>query len=881
MSNIYFEYIEPVFDSICKSARGRLGITNYSDTKQSRFPIMFMISEDSGKSFRWYMTKLQKEYIIEQLPCKANFRYYDYVNHWLQYKFVISGLIQYVNRTGRMTEFIQNFKTEKFIKEGYTIDKQDPENERLASEAETNNLLIHNRNEEFDKFEENWAFSDTPFFYFKIFGQDAFIIYGLIPCHFLATKKDLNQRIDYMLKVNELIEFSESYLAASNELRSNISKSIEDIRKHSLRAAIAAIMGRNLSHNIGSHAIYYLTQELRKGQEISTKTFLDYLRERMGFVGLISTTEAKWASTSNLRTGEERWEQNSVSVLGKFINNKLLTENITKSEIGNKIYHIEIDGSCIRRVDFPHASYGHQAFYVILENIIRNSIKHNSSEAKQRKCITTKQSHSDNYKPTFDDNEIIAFKIKCIDEESDKDFIKVTIEDNFGNCDSTIVQDLQGKFLTPITNKDGSLNSSNLGMKELGIAASFLQMNAITETSEDSPIRLYCSSSETCGTCGGNESNPVCMNGQKGNLVYEFKLLRPKKCLVVTEDSELINKNSFFDKDGLNIISLTELEKYISRSGNLRQDFIVIDEHKNMDAVNNFVEKYWPALPFRIGFMNFSFRDSFVIESADLNKLKYNHNAKETVDDFLRLCWGKWFAKISNGNHYIIGLTENHIESSLFTIGASAGTYNSNDIVFTHNNIKNIQTKVYYYDVFSGTPEEFRGEIAYSLLESCYSKIAIADERVYGVKDKTTAFKDYEATIETRWAQRRIKFIDYKTIITDLDFSSVVEFKPDIFIIHMGILDKCKERLINEGESTAEAEKTVLEAWSNFLTNTPTMKRVVIDSDRGEPEDIGKYGGLWLHFSELSRLIVNQAVDTFSKLELVRIISKLRAKVEA
>ena len=35
----------------------------------------------------------------------------------------------------------------------------------------------------------------------------------------------------------------------------------ENLRKHALRSAVAAIMGRNMSHNIGSHVLAYLSSE--------------------------------------------------------------------------------------------------------------------------------------------------------------------------------------------------------------------------------------------------------------------------------------------------------------------------------------------------------------------------------------------------------------------------------------------------------------------------------------------------------------------------------------------------------------------------------------------------------------------------------------------
>jgi len=66
-----------------------------------------------------------------------------------------------------------------------------------------------------------------------------------------------------------------------------------EILRHGMRAAIAGIMSRNMSHNIGSHPMAYLSQNIREYQDEETKTFLHYflhyIKARMDFVAEIST----------------------------------------------------------------------------------------------------------------------------------------------------------------------------------------------------------------------------------------------------------------------------------------------------------------------------------------------------------------------------------------------------------------------------------------------------------------------------------------------------------------------------------------------------------------------------------------------------------------
>ncbi len=647
-------------------------------------------------------------------------------------------------------------------------------------------------------------------------------------------------------------------------------------RIFSLSAAIAAIMGRNLSHNIGSHAIYYFSQELGPCGEEQTKKFLDYIRERMGFVGLISTTEPKWVSSSNLR-----------EVIQSFKNNSPLLKNIVKSEIGDKLYHIKIDKSCNDiNIDFPHASYGHQALYVIFENIIRNAIKHNSTKANRK------------------DYEII-FHVKCVKKDRDDNFYYVSVEDNFGVCNEVLLNNLKEKLKTEILNPDGTTNTSNLGMKEKRIAASFLQMgtSSMLYNPEKLPIKLYCSKDDDCESCNGGSK--ICAGDQKGNLAYEFKLLKPKKCLVVT-DAEAINANKdILVANGMFPLTFEELNRNVSSTGAdrifLSHDFIIFDnreyDNEKHKTINEFIKKYSQRLPIRIGFA-FDIKSSesslpFCFVLGGNNKVLFIQQLeaipeinKTNIERFHKGCWKAWTDKLANKRNHPMYIIDNRIDRcEIAKYIKDENPEFKNAIVFLHNllgerKMKEAQSDSFYYDEFSGKINELTYfESEFALYESCLLKIAVADERIFKAKAKQVELKQgYKDELGKVWGKRRVKLIDHNTIINDLDFSQVVEYDPDIFIIHMGILDKCKETIKeNSKDLNGEAiENLLVNIWKEKLDKMNSLKRIVIDSDRGEPENLAKYDGIWLHFSELSRLIVNNANNPMSKMELVRVITSLR-----
>jgi hypothetical protein len=68
----------------------------------------------------------------------------------------------------------------------------------------------------------------------------------------------------------------------------------QEILQKGLRAAIASIMARNMSHHCGSHALGYILEDLGKNSLTSSeqkqlKEFLKYLKAKMDFIAEVTT----------------------------------------------------------------------------------------------------------------------------------------------------------------------------------------------------------------------------------------------------------------------------------------------------------------------------------------------------------------------------------------------------------------------------------------------------------------------------------------------------------------------------------------------------------------------------------------------------------------
>ena len=148
-------------------------------------------------------------------------------------------------------------------------------------------------------------------------------------------------------------------------------------------------MGRNMSHNIGSHVLARYASEIKRDQAIGggeaedqRSDLLQYLQRRMDFLADVATSErAFWFQSLALeeQLGRLNWDkqkerfsdlgQQAESVLLRFITGK---ENLNAT----------VDYKSKTDVYFasPAGEVGVHALYVILENIIRNSARHGCAQ---------------------------------------------------------------------------------------------------------------------------------------------------------------------------------------------------------------------------------------------------------------------------------------------------------------------------------------------------------------------------------------------------------------------------------------------------------------------------------------------------------------------
>lgn len=287
-----------------------------------------------------------------------------------------------------------------------------------------------------------------------------------------------------------------------------------------VRTAITTIMSRNMSHNLGSHILNALAEESVSSAD--DRYLFRYLQHRMDYIAQIATEIPKWSCSM--------WLLHDI-MLG-FYSQKHVQEYIAKAEnlrahvrsilrepqlrgtagmFGTRDYPITIEvyelkngkkdvfvsqdvaggtGSTLVelrdiQVAVPGGVVGAHAFYTVLENIIRNSAKHNHdklSSAGGLKISIQVEKMNDNIILTIYDNVSDIFgNIDDQDAEKMREYIGASLppadiqnELSFRQKNGLLHWRINKALRAPLIDRMGKIQQENWGIAEIRISAGFL-----------------------------------------------------------------------------------------------------------------------------------------------------------------------------------------------------------------------------------------------------------------------------------------------------------------------------------------------------------------------------------------------------------------------
>ncbi len=437
-------------------------------------------------------------------------------------------------------------------------------------------------------------------------------------------------------------------------------KSKKDLISHSTKSAIAAIMSRNGSHNIGSHVIAAVTNGLSDLPD--DQTLFAYIQHRMDFIATITTEFSEWsypvwfvkdlmrrfymqrhllnyiASSEGLRAFE-RQDQESEQTDRLILKVRYsedgsnLTDIIDPTDTESETGKIEKDVL----VAIPGGIIGHQAFYTILENIIRNSAKHGfESQIKGKR-------------------KNLEITIDLIDDKN-TDYVKVRIWDNISSISNgeyfdlpkghesesigwetstdeqhknnfsrlPLHQKMNCRLARSFINRDtGELVRENWGLAEMKIAVGYLNWKSIEEISDRGERLLF---KDNGSDVNGNHSGILRATTTKDDntkrLTYEFAIPRPKEVLIVG------HKNDELPKEKLRHYSIYFEDDIHEKR--LDYEFMVLDCSENKCYDKNEIAKL-PARLFLVA--DNSINSDIDVVAVRLNTDEFKNQIEKLVKD--------------------------------------------------------------------------------------------------------------------------------------------------------------------------------------------------------------------------------------------------------
>ena len=300
-----------------------------------------------------------------------------------------------------------------------------------------------------------------------------------------------------------LSQFSSSKVAeVIREKNRNLEKSKEIAEEQARKAAYAQVFIRNLSHNIISHVLVHL----QKGEEFSFDKLKKHIQKSNTYQ---SSFLLPWEKEQREITPIEQQEQ--LAIFFRYISNRCFYLNEAVYGITNTVAEKRVYGELFKQLDenrillnyisgidnfkyqihfiketekgyeifnekndisimLPGGTIGEQAFYNIIENIIRNTAKHN----------------------VIGMQDCVHFVVKFSNSKSLKKYYEVEIFDSIAQKESYRLIDRLNRMLlkSAFNMNNNQLRSYGLGQLEMKAAGAFLQQEDIAKIGEFSEKTL-------------------------------------------------------------------------------------------------------------------------------------------------------------------------------------------------------------------------------------------------------------------------------------------------------------------------------------------------------------------------------------------------------
>ena len=419
-----------------------------------------------------------------------------------------------------------------------------------------------------------------------------------IPIGIILTIKRLIEDFITVYSTQEVVDI---FSIKNNEIEKadiELEEKINLLEKQARKSAYSQVFIRNMSHNIISHVLIHLL----KGEELSEQKlpthieranayqasfdlpwkqqnrtislqdsqeqlacFLKYLSDRCFYLN-----ESVYGITNTV--GEKKVYQELFRELDE---NRILLNHISGIEHFNYKLHFvrEIEKEGVKQYEpltstndfsvmLPGDTLGQQAFYNIIENIIRNTAKHNSIQ-KVNQCV--------HFIIKFSEHSRIYYKVEIFDS--------VVLSKNKE-------QDLNRMISDPeFDNNEYRLRSYGLGQLEMKAAAAFLRQKDITQLETNEELTTgeclpFLKAFET-GLTYDEDQRQIISKEKEKHLGYSFYLKKTEKYLIIINEDKKCSFGEKLEKlslKGVQIVSQEDFLKDLKAQRVFNHEFVFLCE---------------------------------------------------------------------------------------------------------------------------------------------------------------------------------------------------------------------------------------------------------------------------------------------------------------
>lgn len=689
------------------------------------------------------------------------------------------------------------------------------------------------------------------------------------------TEADIKIRITQLKAIMGLLgeaEYREVYLHGLEDANK------EEIITQTIRAAISQVMARNLSHNIGSHVLPEYRNYFREifldanFNENSThlKSYFDYTQNRMELIA--DTTISQNDRATFVYTIYDDIIKGFKEIYSKNVGLGLLDA-----------FKLHPNGTNLNITSFPSnlkaaipgGQLGISAFYLILENIIRNYYKHSNKNLKRK-----------------------TFTFKIVVNEPEINYLKnhywqVDIIDEMGsenqNRNIQLLYDLQAHINKNILDESKKLRQFGWGFIEMKAAAAYLLNYPLDRINDNTKnidgknfpeqlfvVGLYDSSSRRFTTSNNSDEN---IPDDCKRLGYRFYLKKAKSILIdndMLKDKNVLNKINQYSNKGIKVETInpesfkrTEHELVISNKviSNINQRSITLLP-ETFDSAEEFTKQAWKQ------YVSEVFKEKIIYHNTLQEYQSENHNS-EVIH--VLLDEHRDFFLDENGNNVIDSDAKELRFDAIkaLTPGKTLFFHGSYKVHPFPENVLNMKNKI--------IKDEYR------IIETVCTQVSIYDERIQ--KDVLMPNSDYNKLTLRDLHELSGVFIPLKnnkniktSLIDAVDLDTIenkrqtshlkkqivsrfLNTNDEFLILHFTLFEK-----MFHWDNKKKKYKDIQDYYERFSmeNNLCPNHKLVFSSGRGRPSNLVN-NCLYLNLSTLQEVLVNKP----SKYALVNLLKSL------